>query len=64
MEISERSGRTAAAPRVSVPAPLRVPVLGNVLTKTFARLEWYLKEVIPLFVLGTAILWREPRAAA
>jgi ferrous iron transport protein B len=31
--------------------------LGNVTIKTLARLEWYLKEVIPLFVLGTAILF-------
>jgi ferrous iron transport protein B len=37
--------------------PIRKPQLGNVLSKTFARLEWYLKEVIPLFVLGTAILF-------
>jgi ferrous iron transport protein B len=38
-------------------APLRVPVLGNVVTKTFARLEWYLKEVVPLFLLGTFLLF-------
>jgi ferrous iron transport protein B len=37
--------------------PLRLPVLSNVLTKTFSRLEWYLKEVVPLFLLGTAILF-------
>ena len=37
--------------------PIRRPQLGNVLAKTFGRLEWYLKEVIPLFVLGTAILF-------
>ena len=37
--------------------PMRRPQLGNVLIKTFARLEWYLKEVIPLFVLGTGILF-------
>jgi len=37
--------------------PMRRPLLGNVAVKTFARLEWYLKEVIPLFVLGTAILF-------
>lgn len=38
-------------------APLRVPVVSNVLTKIFARLEWYLKEVVPLFLIGTAILF-------
>ena len=37
--------------------PMRRPQLGNVVAKTFARLEWYLKEVIPLFVLGTMILF-------
>jgi ferrous iron transport protein B len=37
--------------------PMRRPQLGNVAVKTFARLEWYLKEVIPLFVLGTGILF-------
>ncbi len=37
--------------------PMRRPQLSNVLIKTFARLEWYLKEVVPLFVLGTAILF-------
>jgi ferrous iron transport protein B len=37
--------------------PLRVPVVSNVVVKTLARLEWYLKEVIPLFILGTALLF-------
>lgn len=37
--------------------PMRKPQVGNVFIKTFARLEWYLKEVIPLFALGTAILF-------
>jgi ferrous iron transport protein B len=37
--------------------PMRRPQLSNVFIKTFARLQWYLKEVIPLFVLGTAILF-------
>jgi ferrous iron transport protein B len=37
--------------------PLRLPSLDNVLLKTFARLEWYIREVIPLFLLGTAILF-------
>jgi ferrous iron transport protein B len=25
--------------------------------KTLARIEWYLREALPLFVLGTLILW-------
>jgi ferrous iron transport protein B len=37
--------------------PIRRPQLGNVVSKTVGRIEWYLKEVIPLFVLGTAVLF-------
>lgn len=37
--------------------PLRLPRLTNVLTKTYARLEWYLMEVIPLFLLASVVLW-------
>ena len=44
--------------------PLRWPVFSNVITKTVARLEWYLKEVIPLFLLGTAAMFLLDRAGA
>jgi ferrous iron transport protein B len=37
--------------------PLRIPMLSNVLVKTLARLEWYLREAVPLFILGTLILF-------
>jgi ferrous iron transport protein B len=37
--------------------PMRWPVFSNVTLKTLARIEWYLKEVIPLFLLGTALLF-------
>jgi ferrous iron transport protein B len=37
--------------------PLRIPLLSNVVVKTLARIEWYLKEAVPLFVLGTLILF-------
>ncbi|MGC8917478.1 MAG: ferrous iron transport protein B [Thermoanaerobaculum sp.] len=37
--------------------PLRVPQLGNILIKTAARTEWYLEEAVPLFVLGTLLLF-------
>src|SRR5262249_15903218 len=37
--------------------PLRWPRPGNLLLKTAARIEWYLKEAVPLFVLGTWILF-------
>ena len=37
--------------------PLRIPQLSNVIVKTLARIEWYLKEAVPLFILGTLILF-------
>jgi len=37
--------------------PVRLPRLGNILYKTLARTEWYLKEALPLFVLGTLVLF-------
>ncbi len=37
--------------------PLRWPVLGNVLKKTGGRLKWYLVEVIPLFLIGTFLMF-------
>jgi ferrous iron transport protein B len=37
--------------------PLRVPLISNVIVKTLARIEWYLKEAVPLFILGTLILF-------
>ena len=37
--------------------PLRIPQLSNIVVKTLARIEWYLKEAVPLFILGTIILF-------
>ena len=37
--------------------PLRVPKLSNILYKTAMRLEWYAKDVIPIFILGTLSLF-------
>jgi ferrous iron transport protein B len=37
--------------------PLRWPAAASVIAKTLARVEWYLREVIPLFLLGTAALF-------
>jgi ferrous iron transport protein B len=37
--------------------PLRMPQISNVLIKTMWRIEWYLKEAVPLFILGTLILF-------
>jgi ferrous iron transport protein B len=37
--------------------PLRLPKLGNIMVKTVARTEWYLREAVPLFLLGTGLLF-------
>ena len=37
--------------------PIRVPKLSNILVKTLMRVEWYLKEAVPLFILGTLFLF-------
>jgi ferrous iron transport protein B len=37
--------------------PIRVPQLTNIMVKTLARVQWYLKEAVPLFVLGTFMLF-------
>jgi ferrous iron transport protein B len=44
--------------------PLRIPQLSNVSVKTLARIEWYLKEAVPLFILGTLILFALHKAGA
>lgn len=37
--------------------PLRIPQFKNLLIKTFARIRWYLKEAVPLFLLGAFLLF-------
>ncbi len=37
--------------------PFRVPQLGNIWLKTVHRVAWFLKEAVPLFVIGTVILF-------
>lgn len=37
--------------------PLRMPRLENILVKTWTRLQWYLFEVTPLFVLASVLIW-------
>jgi ferrous iron transport protein B len=44
--------------------PLRLPRAANVLAKTLMRLEWYLREVVPLFLAGTALLFLLDRTGA
>ena len=36
---------------------MRLPIAGNVLKKTAGRLKWYLIEVIPLFLIGTFLMY-------
>jgi ferrous iron transport protein B len=44
--------------------PIRAPRLGNIVLKTLARLEWYLREAVPVFVLGTLVLFALDAAGA
>ncbi len=37
--------------------PLRLPRIGNVLTKTVSRMIWYFREVVPLFALASVAIW-------
>jgi ferrous iron transport protein B len=37
--------------------PLRMPTFKNVMTKTYTRVEWYLKEILPLFILASVFIW-------
>jgi ferrous iron transport protein B len=37
--------------------PLRLPTLGNVVVKTYTRMEWYLREVFPMFILASVFIW-------
>ncbi len=48
---------------VEVP-PIRAPQLSNVLVKTAARIEWYLREAVPLFLAGTVLLFILDRIGA
>jgi ferrous iron transport protein B len=37
--------------------PIRVPQIKNVALKTWFRVQWYLKEAVPLFLIGTLVLF-------
>ncbi len=37
--------------------PFRAPKIWNVFIKTISRVEWFLKEAVPLFLLGTFVLF-------
>jgi len=45
------------APFIQEVPPIRMPQIKNIVVKTFMRLKWYLKEAVPLFILGTFILF-------
>lgn len=47
----------APAPFLLEIPPMRLPQMSNLFRKVAARLEWYLWEVIPLFVYSTAALY-------
>ena len=51
-------------PLVTELPPMRLPIIGNVLKKTGGRLKWYLIEVIPLFLLGTFIMYALDKTGA
>jgi len=51
-------------PLITELPPMRVPVMSNVLKKTGGRLKWYLLEVIPIFLLGTFIMFMLDRIGA
>lgn len=37
--------------------PLRFPSISNVLTKTYVRVKWYFKEILPLFLIASVFIW-------
>ena len=44
--------------------PLRMPQAGNVVIKTAARVEWYLREVVPFFLIGSVAVFLMDKAGA
>ncbi len=37
--------------------PLRLPKIGNVAVKTYSRVVWYFKEILPLFIIASVLIW-------
>jgi len=35
----------------------KIPQLSNVLRKTWSRLSWYFKEILPLFIFASLLIW-------
>jgi ferrous iron transport protein B len=44
--------------------PMRMPRFRNILTKTVLRVRWYLGEAVPLFLIGTVLLFVLDRVGA
>ncbi len=44
--------------------PIRYPVWKNIFLKTRLRVVWFLQEAVPLFLLGTFVLWVLDRLGA
>jgi ferrous iron transport protein B len=38
-------------------SPLRLPQLSNILRKTYSRLSWYFKEILPIFIFASFLIW-------
>lgn len=55
--ISSKVVPGAKSPFIQEIPPIRMPQLKNIVIKTLARLKWYLKEAVPLFILGTVLLF-------
>jgi len=37
--------------------PLRMPSLSNVIVKTYVRVKWYFKEIMPIFLIAGVLIW-------
>lgn len=37
--------------------PLRMPSVSNVFIKTYVRVKWYFKEIMPLFLWASVLIW-------
>jgi ferrous iron transport protein B len=37
--------------------PLRLPSIGNVAIKTYTRMVWYFKEILPTFIIASVLIW-------
>lgn len=37
--------------------PLRLPMINNIISKTYVRVKWYFREVLPLFLSASVFIW-------